>query len=98
MAALKDDVLAALGKVSAPDGVPLPQTQKLSEIVTTDGKVFFSISVDAATVPQWERVRERAEAAVRAVPGVRSVLVALTAEGAGGAAAQRPPRTRPPQR
>jgi ATP-binding protein involved in chromosome partitioning len=87
MAALKDDVLAALGKVSSPDGTPLPATGKLSEIVVTDGKVFFSITVDAAAVRQWEPVRERAEAAVRAVPGVTSVLVALTGERAAGAGA-----------
>jgi hypothetical protein len=29
MAALKDDVLAALGKISGPDGVPLPDGGKL---------------------------------------------------------------------
>ncbi len=86
----KDDVLAALGKVSSPDGAPLPATGKLSEIVVTDGKVFFSITVDAGAVKQWEAVRERAEAAVRALPGAKSVLVALTAERAGGGAS--PPR------
>ena len=85
MAALKDDVIAALGKVSSPDGAPLPATGKLSDIVASDGKVFFSIAVDAAAVKQWETVRSRAEAAVRAVPGVNSVMVALTAERAGGA-------------
>ncbi|MGB7178203.1 MAG: iron-sulfur cluster assembly protein, partial [Xanthobacteraceae bacterium] len=86
MAALKDDVLAALGKISGPDGVPLPASGKLSEIVAADGKVFFSISVEAAAVKQWESVRERAEGAVRAVPGVTSAMVALTAARAGGAA------------
>ena len=93
MAALKDDVLAALGKIPGPDGAPLPATGKLSDIVASDGKVFFSITVDAAAVKQWETVRARAEAAVRAVPGVNSVMVALTAEragGAGGVAAPRP--------
>ena len=85
MAALKDDVLAALGKIPGPDGAPLPATGKLSDIVASDGKVFFSITVDAAAVKQWETVRARAEAAVRAVPGVNSVMVALTAERAGGA-------------
>ena len=90
MAALKDDVLAALGKISGPDGVPLPASGKLSEIVAADGKVFFSISVEAAAVKQWESVRERAEAAVRAVPGVTSAMVALTAERAGGAARPQP--------
>jgi ATP-binding protein involved in chromosome partitioning len=95
MAALKDDVLAALGKVSSPDGTALPATEKLSEIVASDGKVFFSISVDAAAVQQWEPIRARAEAAIRALPGVQSVMVALTAERAGGSAGQRP-RTPPP--
>ena len=88
--ALKDDVLAALGKISGPDGAPLPATGKLSEIVAGDGKVFFSITVDASAVKAWESVRERAEKAVRAVPGVQSVMVALTAERAGGGAAPRP--------
>jgi ATP-binding protein involved in chromosome partitioning len=99
MAALKDDVIAALGKISGPDGVPLPASGKLSEIVAADGKVFFSITVDAAAVKQWETVRERAEQAVRAMPGVTSVLVALTAEragGPGGAAPQQ--RAQPAQR
>jgi ATP-binding protein involved in chromosome partitioning len=88
--ALKDDVLAALGKISGLDGAPLPATGKLSEIVAGDGKVFFSITVDAGAVKAWETVRERAEKAVRAVPGVQSVMVALTAERAGGGAAPRP--------
>jgi ATP-binding protein involved in chromosome partitioning len=86
MTASKDDVLSALGRISAPDGAPLPSTGKLSEIVATDGKVFFSITVDAAAVEEWETVRERAERAVRALPGVESVMVALTAERAVGTA------------
>ena len=83
---LKDEVLAALAKVPSPDGTALPATGKLSEIVARDGKVFFSITVDAAAVKAWESVRGRAEAAIRALPGVTSVMVALTAERAGGAA------------
>ena len=86
MTVSKDEVLAALGEISSPDGVPLPATGKLSEIVAADGKVFFSITVDAGAVEQWETVRERAERAVRALPGVESVMVALTAERAAGAA------------
>jgi ATP-binding protein involved in chromosome partitioning len=100
--ASKDDVVAALSKVSSPDGVPLPATGKLSEIVAADGKVFFSITVDAGAVRQWEAVRERAQETVRALPGVESVMVALTAERAanatGRAAPPRPqaaPRPRP---
>ena len=68
MPVTKDDVLASLGKVAAPDGTPLPQTGTLSDIVVSDGKVFFSITVDAAAVQAWEPVRKRAEEAVRAFP------------------------------
>ena len=90
MASLKDEALAALGKVLSPDGTPLPSTGKLSEIVAGDGKVFFSITVEASAVRDWEKVRERAEAAVRAVPGVASAMVALTAERAAGGGGPRP--------
>jgi ATP-binding protein involved in chromosome partitioning len=86
MAVTKDQVLAALAKVASPDGTPLNQTDALSDVVVTDGKVFFSITVDAAVVKSWEPVRPRAEEAVRALPGVSSVMVALTAERKAGAA------------
>src|SRR5438105_11015114 len=89
----KDDVLAALGKVAAPDGTPLPKTGTLSDIVASDGKVFFSITVDAGVVQAWEPVRKRAEEAVKTMTGVQSAMVALTAERKGSAA----PAARPPQ-
>jgi len=92
MASLKDEVLTALAKVASPQGQPLTETGTLSDVVVTDGKVFFSISVDAGAVKDWESVRGRAEAATRAVPGVKSVLVALTAERAGGSGGATPPR------
>jgi ATP-binding protein involved in chromosome partitioning len=98
MASLQDDVLAALGNVLSPDGKSLAQTGTLSDIVVTDGKVFFSITVDAAAVKQWEPVRERAEAAVRAVRGVTSALVALTGERSAPAQTGRPPPGAPAQR
>jgi len=91
MAVSKDQVLAALAALPGPDGRALPQTGTLSEIVANDGKVFFSLTVDAAAVRDWEPVRKRAEDAVRAIAGVQSVMVALTAErrpGAGGARPQ----------
>ncbi len=79
MAVTKEQVLEALGRVAAPDGAPLPQAGVLSDIVAGD-KVFFSITVDAAAVPAWEAVRKRAEEAVKAIAGVQSAMVALTAE------------------
>jgi ATP-binding protein involved in chromosome partitioning len=92
--ATKEDVLKALAAVKSPDGTPITGTGKLSDVVASDGKVFFSITVDAGVVPQWEPVRKAAEAAVRAVPGVKSAMVALTGERAAGAprAAPAPPQ------
>ncbi len=97
MASVKDEVLATLAKVAGPEGKPLTDTGTLSDIVVTDGKVFFSITVEAGAVKQWEPVRERAEAAIRAIPGIASVLVALTGERTAGAAAAPPrrPQTAP---
>lgn len=85
MAVGKEQVLAALAQVKAPGGGILTEAKVLSDVVVSDGKVFFSITVDAATVKSWEPVREAAEKAVRAVPGVQSALVALTAERAASA-------------
>jgi ATP-binding protein involved in chromosome partitioning len=87
MPVTKNDVFAALTRVASPDGTPLTETGTLSDIVASEGKVFFSISVDAAVVQRWESVRKLAEEAVKAVPGVQSAMVALTAERRPGATA-----------
>ena len=92
MSPSKDDVLAALGKIASPEALPLPATGKLSDIVVANGKVFFSITVDAGAVEAWEAIRERAQKAVAALPGVQSVMVALTAERIGSAARGAPSR------
>src|SRR6187549_981461 len=92
MAVSKDQILAALAKVPSPNGVALPDARVLSDVVVSDGKVFFSLTVDAAAVKAWEPVRKAAEDAVRAISGVQSALVALTAErsGASGGRPQQP--------
>src|SRR5215470_17089923 len=87
MTVTKEQVLAALAKVPSPGGTALPDARVLSDVVVSDGKVFFSLTVDAATVKGWEPVREAAEKAVRSIPGVQSALVALTAERSPGSAA-----------
>ena len=92
--ASREQVLERLSEVKSPDGKPLPATGVLSDVVVSDGKVFFSLTVDAAAVPAWEPVRKAAEVAVRSVPGVTSALVALTAERAAGGARTRPPAGR----
>ncbi|MBB1093685.1 DUF59 domain-containing protein, partial [Rhodopseudomonas palustris] len=80
MSVTQQQIRDSLAKVMTPRGVALTQADVLSEIAVTDGKVYFSINVDAAEARSWESVRAAAEAAVRAVPGVTSALAALTAE------------------
>ncbi|HEY6255698.1 MAG TPA: iron-sulfur cluster carrier protein ApbC [Xanthobacteraceae bacterium] len=89
MAPTKQQVLDSLAKIAGPDGTPLAASGKLSDVMVSDRKVFFSITVDAGAVPAWEAVRARAEAAVRAIPGVESAMVALTAERKSPAPADR---------
>jgi ATP-binding protein involved in chromosome partitioning len=86
----KQQVLDGLAKVTSPRGVPLAHANVLSEIAVTDGKVMFSINVDAAEARAWESVRAQAEAAVRAIPGVTGAMVALTAERKPATAAPAP--------
>jgi len=84
--ATADDVKARLAQVSAPDGRPVTDTGALSEILVSDGKVYLSITVDAAQAQAWEPVRAAVERTVRGTPGVTSALVALTAERKAGSA------------
>ena len=90
MTVTKEQVFAALARVPSPGGTALPDARVLSDVVVSDGKVFFSLTVEAAAVKAWEPVREAAERAVRAIPGVQSALVALTAERSPAAAARGP--------
>src|SRR5499433_863063 len=95
MSVSKQQVLAVLAKVPSPDGRPLTDARVLSDVVVSDGKVFFSLTVDAQAVKAWEPVRTAAEEAVRSVHGVQSALVALTAERSPTAAAQGSEPARP---
>jgi ATP-binding protein involved in chromosome partitioning len=90
----QQQVLDSLARIKSPRGVALTNTNVLSAISASDGKVFFSINVDAAEARAWEPVRAEAEAAVRAIAGVTSVMVALTAERKPGSAPPPPPRSR----
>jgi ATP-binding protein involved in chromosome partitioning len=93
----QQQVQDALARVASPRGVALTNAGVLSPIAVNDGKVFFSINVDAAEARAWESVRAAAETAVRAIPGVSVAMVALTAERKPGAAPPSPPSP-PPHR
>ncbi|WP_375411167.1 Mrp/NBP35 family ATP-binding protein [uncultured Bradyrhizobium sp.] len=85
MSVTQQQVHEALAKVMSPRGAALTDANVLSEITVNDGKVFFSINVDAAEAHAWENVRAEVEAAVRAIPGVTAAMIALTAERKAGA-------------
>ncbi len=91
MSVTPQQVLDSLRKVKSPRGVALADANVLSAITVNDGKVFFSINVDATEARAWENVRAETEAAVRAIPGVTAAMIALTAERKAGPAAAPPP-------
>ena len=90
MSVTQQQVLDSLSRVASPRGVALTNANVLSAISVTDGKVFFSINVDAAEARAWEDVRAQAEAAVRAIPGVTTAMIALTAERKPGSPSAAP--------
>ena len=92
MSVTPQQVLDSLQKVKSPRGVALADANVLSPITVNDGKVFFSINVDATEARAWENVRAETEAAVRAIPGVTAAMIALTAERKAGPAAPPPHR------
>ena len=91
MSVTQQQVLDSLARVKSPGGVALTSANVLSAITVNDGKVFFSINVDAAEARAWESIRGEAEAAVRAIPGVTVAMIALTAERKPGSPAAPPP-------
>ncbi|MCP3368434.1 Mrp/NBP35 family ATP-binding protein [Bradyrhizobium cajani] len=93
MSVTQQQVLDSLARIKSPRGVALTNANVLSAISASGGKVFFSINVDAAEARAWESIRAEAEAAVRAIPGVTTVMVALTAERKPGSAPPPPPPT-----
>jgi ATP-binding protein involved in chromosome partitioning len=83
-----DEILAALAAVPGPDGkTPLPRSGAIDGVTVRDGKVFVAIKINPAHANEMEVMRAEAEAKIKALPGVASALVTLTAESEGPAAA-----------
>ncbi len=95
MSVTQQQVLDALAGVRSPRGVALTNADVLSPITVSDGKVFFSINVDATEARAWETVRAQAEGVVKAIPGVASAMIALTAERKAGSPPPPPHRHAP---
>ncbi len=100
----KQAVLSRLSSIRGPDDDrDIVRRGMISDIVVADGRVMFSITVPAERASAFEPMRQAAETAVKAIPGVTSAMVVLTAERKAGAAAPRtggspPPRPQPNQR
>jgi ATP-binding protein involved in chromosome partitioning len=85
MSVTKESVVERLKTVNGPDFTGnIVDLGMVSEIFIADSKVFFSITVPAARAQELEPLRAAAERAVKAIPGVASAVVALTAEKKGG--------------
>ena len=83
----KDDVMAALAAIPGPDGkTPLPESGAIDGVTIRDGKVFLAIKVDPARAPgDGSDARRRSRRRIKAMPGVASALVTLTAQAPRGA-------------
>jgi ATP-binding protein involved in chromosome partitioning len=91
-AVTRDDIVKALRGVQAPDlAGDVVSLGLVSDIVVSDGKVIFSITVPAERAREMEPLRQAAERAVRDIPGVEHAMVALTAERRPGAPGASPP-------
>ena len=92
-AVTEQDALEALKRVADPDrGTDIVSLGMVSGLVVKDGNVGFSIEVEPERGAQLEPLRQAAESAVNALPGVLSVTAVLTAERA----AAPPPQQAPP--
>ena len=77
----KDDVLAVLKRIAAPDGRGnIVSAGLVSEIAVTNGTVMFALTTSPQHARSMEMLRGAVEKAVSSIPGVTKAMVALTAE------------------
>ncbi len=82
MSVTRDQVFSALARIGLPDGGDLVSRDMIRALGIDGGVVRFVIEApDAGLARAMEPHRAAAEAAVRALPGVTSVTVVLTAHG-----------------
>lgn len=86
-----EQIRAALAKVAGPDGNgDIVSLGMVSDPFVTErdgaSKVMFSLTVPADRAQELEHLRDQAQAAVEAIVGVSSAMVALTAERKVGSA------------
>lgn len=81
----KDQVLDALRNIKAPEqNINIVDQGIVSEIFIADGKVMFSLAVPANEAKNFEPFRAKIEDFVSQMNGVKSAMVALTADKKAG--------------
>ena len=92
----KEQVLETLKTIRGPDlEGNVVDLGMVSDIFISDAKAYFSITVPADRANSLEPLREAAERAVKAIPGIKGALVSLTAEKKAGAPNPTPQPARP---
>ena len=82
MTTTRDTILATLSRLTLPDGGDLVSRDLVRALTVDGGSVRFVIEApDPEIAKRMEPVRQAAEAAVRALPGVATVSALLTAHG-----------------
>jgi len=90
-ASLSHRARAALASVRLPDSGTLAESSRMAGLSVHDGKISLAIQITPAEAPAFTAVRDAAEAALRALPGVVQATVVLTAETAAAEPATRTP-------
>lgn len=86
MTATLDDARAALDRIADPaSGQGLVKAGLVQGLVVRNGRAGFMLEVPASVVASYAPVREAAEKALAALPGVEQAQVVLTAQAAEGA-------------
>jgi ATP-binding protein involved in chromosome partitioning len=80
LAVAREQVLQALSTIKVGDGQSLVASGRLSDVVVDGARVMFSIAIAPAEASAMDAVRQQAERAVRALPGVDQAFVSLTAD------------------
>jgi len=89
----ESDVLAALRQIVDPEkGQDLVSLGMISGVQLREGHVGFAIEVEPERGPKLEPLRQAAEKAVEALPGVLSVTAVLTAHRPGEKSQPQPQR------
>ena len=78
-----DRILSELKRIAAPDGRGnIVSSGLVSDIAINHGHVMFALQADPKQINTMEQLRQYVETAVRAIPGVAKVTIALTADKA----------------